>query len=270
MSGPGLSVLMPVYNAGRFFRPAVESAVSQFAAPGDELLIQDGGSTDGALDEIARAFADEPRVKIVSEPDDGQPDALQRALGRAANSHVGWLNADDLYYPGALDAVRAAVRREPDVDVVYGNATLFAADERVIRRVVPAEFTVDAFVEHGCHAFSGATFFRTELLREVGGFDRTLHFTMDFELFLRIAGAARRAVKLDETLGGLRYHDASKSGTQSFEFFKEAIRVRLRYARTPAQRRHVYRQMGWRLAGLPLTRVRFSRGYSRLRGTKTF
>jgi glycosyltransferase involved in cell wall biosynthesis len=269
MSEAALSILMPSYNAGGFLKDALASVVPQLASD-DEVVVQDGGSKDGSIEALAAAYEDDPRVKIVSEPDNGQSDALQRALARAGNPFIGWLNADDIYYPGALDAVRAALAEQPDADVVYGSATIFADGDRVLRRVEPSEFTVGAFVQHGCHAFSGATFLRTELVRAAGGFNPALHYAMDFDLFFRVADRHPKYVRLSETIGGLRWHDASKSGSGSFRFFKEAIRVRMRYAKTPRERLHVYAQMSYRLAGLPFISLRHSRPISRLRGVKKF
>jgi len=234
------------------------------------VVVQDGGSRDGSIEALASTYRADPRIKIVSEPDSGQADALQRALTRAVNPHIGWLNADDIYYPGALDSVRRELRKQPDADVVYGSATIFADGDRIIRRVVPTEFTVQAFLHHGCHVFSGAMFMRTDLVRDVGGFNRELHYTMDFDLFFRVAARSERCIKVPETLGGLRWHDASKSGSGTFRFFKEAAGVRLRYAVSARERLHVYRQMGFRLAGLAFIPIRNSRAVSRLRRVKTF
>jgi glycosyltransferase involved in cell wall biosynthesis len=265
---PALSIVMPSYNPGRFLHDALVSVVPQLAAD-DEIVIQDGGSKDGSIEDLAATYRDDPRVKIVSEPDAGQSDALQRALARAQNPYIGWLNADDIYYPGALDAVRDVLRDRPDTDVVYGGATMFADGDRIIRHGVPQEFTVQSFLQHGCHTFSGATFMRTQLVRDVGGFNRDLHYAMDFDLFFRLAERDPNYVKVPDTLGGLRWHDASKSGSGSVRFFKEAMRVRLRYAHTCRERLHVYFQMGLRLAGLLLIPLRHSRALARLRRVRT-
>jgi glycosyltransferase involved in cell wall biosynthesis len=269
MSDVALSILVPSYNAGRFYLDALASVVPQLTDQ-DEVVIQDGGTKDGSIEELAAAYQDDPRIKIVIEPDGGQSDALQRALQRAQNPYLGWLNADDVYYPGALDAVRAVLRDRPETDVVYGSATMFADEHRILRRTIPAEFTVQAFLQHGCHAFSGATFMRTQLVREVGGFNVDLNYTMDFDLFFRLAEREPRFAQVPETLGGLRWHDASKSGSGSVRFFKEAMRIRLRYAHTRRERLHVYRQMGFRLAGLSLIPIRHSRVASKMRRVKTF
>ncbi len=269
MTWPALSILMPSYNAGSFLLEAVTSAVSQLGNH-DELLVQDGRSGDGSIEALADAYGADPRIKIVSEPDSGQSDALQRALERAANPHFGWLNADDIYYPGALDAVRRILAEQPCADVVYGSATIFADGDRIIRRVVPAEFSVRALLRHGCHIFSGATFARTELVRAVGGFNRNLHYAMDFDLFFRIAAQTDRCVRVADTLGGLRWHEASKSGSVTLPFFKEAARIRLEYASSPRERLQICGQLGRRLVAAPLIPVRNSRAFSRLRGVKTY
>jgi cellulose synthase/poly-beta-1,6-N-acetylglucosamine synthase-like glycosyltransferase len=75
-ASPRISVIMPSYNSAPFLREALTSVLDQIPRP-HEVLVQDGGSTDDTLD-ILRSFGD--RVAWVSAPDDGQSDALNRAL----------------------------------------------------------------------------------------------------------------------------------------------------------------------------------------------
>lgn len=269
MTAPALSILVPSFNADPYLEAAVESAVSQMAAE-DELLVQDGGSNDGSIERLRAKYAADPRVKIVSERDTGQSDALQRALVRATNPFLGWLNADDLYYAGALDVVRRACADNPDADIVYGSANIFDNDGRILRQSVPADFTVRSFVRHGCHVFSGATFFRTSKVLEAGGFDATLHFSMDFDLYFRLAEHNAVAVRVPQVLGGLRWHEASKSGSSTLKFVPEAARIRLARAEGFAERTRVYAQLGFRIAMVQLIPLRHSKLVAKLRGTKTY
>lgn len=263
------SILVPSFNGDPYIDEALDSALSQMNEA-DELIVQDGGSKDGSIERLRLKYADEPRVTIFSEPDEGQSDALEKALARARNSFVGWLNADDVYYPGALDIVRATLEANPSADVIYGGSRIFDNNGRVLRQSSPAEFTVRSFVRHGCHVFSGATFFRRSKLVESGGFDKSLHYSMDFDLYFRLAEHGAEAVKVPDVLGGLRWHEASKSGSASMKFVPEAARIRLARAEGFRDRVHIYRQIGFRVAMVPLTPLRHSRTISKLRGTKTF
>ena len=104
------------------------------------------------------------------------------------------------------------------------------------------------------------------LLREVGGFRDDLHFTMDFDLMLRLAGAARRQVVLPEPLGALRLHAASKSGARHGGFARDAVRVRVEQARGSREAAAAAAGTAYHLAAIATHRLRFGTAWGRLRG----
>lgn len=224
---PAISVLTPSYNAGDYLVEAVRSAVTQMRAD-DELLIQDGGSTDGSVEKVRAEFGDYPQLKIVSERDDGQADALNRALARATNPVMGWLNADDIVSPGALDAVRRAWVRHPDAQVVFGSWDIFAADGTSLRHKVPTTFEPMSLMWRPT-VFSGAIFAKTDAVRDVGGFDASLYFVMDGDLWMRLS-LLRSAVQVPETLAGFRWYTGSKTGGMDAALLREGWIYRRRYA----------------------------------------
>ncbi len=103
-----LTVVTPSYGYAHFLRDAIVSVAEQ---PGItvEHIVQDGGSTDGTV-ELLQELDD--RVDWVSEPDDGQSDALNRGIARARGRWIAWLNADEFYLPGGLAALVRAGRRD--------------------------------------------------------------------------------------------------------------------------------------------------------------
>ncbi|MGB3437369.1 MAG: glycosyltransferase [Actinophytocola sp.] len=230
---PSISVLMPCYDAGRYLRASVDSAVGQLG-PDDELVVQDACSTDGSselLDEIAAA---DHRVSVRHERDDGQSDALNRALRRARGDLVCWLNADDLLLPGALAAVRAEVLaggRTPEL--VVGGWQLLSANGLVLRENPAERLDHRTVLRRGCYVFSGALLVRRDVLVAGGGYAADLHYVMDFDLMLRLA-ARRDQLLVRHPLAALRYHRDSKSGDEVGRFFTEALGVRWRGVRHPA------------------------------------
>lgn len=109
------SIVTPNYNYGRFLRKALESVLAQAdasGAPEIEHIVIDGGSTDDSVQILERwdsfvrgtAAAKESRYsfQFVSEPDNGQTDAINKGLRRATGDIVAWLNADEYYLPGTL------------------------------------------------------------------------------------------------------------------------------------------------------------------------
>src|SRR4051812_29881963 len=89
---PQISVIMPSFNSGPFLREAMTSVLSG-PGPTRELVIQDAQSDDGTR-EVVDSFND-PRIRLVSEPDNGQADAINRAVNRSRGEWILWLNADD-------------------------------------------------------------------------------------------------------------------------------------------------------------------------------
>src|SRR5688572_21835710 len=90
---PSIGIVVPVFNGAEYIAEALRSITSQ-NYPRLEVLVMDGGSTDGTVD-IVRSL----NVPLISEKDDGQADAIDRGLRRLDCDLVGWLNADDRLLP---------------------------------------------------------------------------------------------------------------------------------------------------------------------------
>ncbi|HWD53442.1 MAG TPA: glycosyltransferase [Acidimicrobiales bacterium] len=254
---------MPTFNSGDFTLEAVESAVSQMRA-GDELLIQDGVSTDGSIVKVASRYGSHPGVKIVSQPDGGQADALNRALARAGNPVAGWLNGDDCYYPGALDAARRGWLRDESVDLVYGSWTMYSKSGEILRVCVPGQLT-RAGLMRTPQVFTGSMFMRTAMVHDIGGFDRDLHYCMDIDLVARILRRGRVPTRVPETLGGFRWHKDSKTGALGFGVVRECLQVRRRYANGFGEQLEAYVFSTTQLVSQASIPLRRSKAYVRVR-----
>jgi len=92
---------MPSFNQAQFIDASIASVLNQSYRL-LELIVADGGSTDGTQAALARWQAVDARVRWISEPDQGPADAVNKALALARGTYVGWLNSDDLYTAGAL------------------------------------------------------------------------------------------------------------------------------------------------------------------------
>lgn len=228
-----ISFLVPSYNSGEYFKEAIESIEDQLV-DGDEVIIQDGGSNDGSIEDLVGRWGDKSWFSLRSEPDAGQSDALQRALDRSTNDYVMWLNADDIIYPGALAAVRKGLREQPDL--LSGRSTIFKNDGRIVRTYTPGEFSRRAFVGKGSNMFTGSFAYRTELVREAGGFNAKYQYCMDMDLFARMSELEPSVAYIPEVVGGLRWHDESKGGSTLLPIVREAMEVRLAHARTLRER----------------------------------
>lgn len=257
-----ISLLVPSYNPGAYFEKAIASVADQLV-PGDEVVVQDGGSTDGSLDALTARYAGAPWLKIVSEPDRGQADALQRALLRAQNAYIMWLNGDDIVYPGGLAAIRRGLATSPDL--VIGRSTIFQNSGRVVRTYTPRALTRRAMVGRGNDMFTGSVAYRAALVRDVGGFDARYQYCMDMDVIARIAEREPSIVYIPEVIAGLRWHAESKGGSTLWPIVREAAQVRLEHARTRRERALAIAVSGAYLVAGTLQPVRHSRLYSGIR-----
>ena len=115
---PKLSVIIAVFNAADFFEESLRSALLQ-GYPNLEVVVIDGGSTDGTVDIIRRY---EPWIAYwVSEPDRGQSHATNKGFEAATGLWLGWLNADDTYVPGILTRLGPYLAHPETVDLLYGD-----------------------------------------------------------------------------------------------------------------------------------------------------
>jgi glycosyltransferase involved in cell wall biosynthesis len=205
---PTISLVTPSLNQGRFIRETIESVLSQ-DYPALDYLVQDGGSTDGTLGVLAPY---EGRISWVSEPDRGQADAINKGLRRARGEVLGYLNSDDVLRPGALRAVAEAFALRPEVVFVWGRAAYVDAEGR---SVSPCLVDPDALRRLGesCFIAQPAAFFRRKVWEAVGEFDETLHHTMDYDYWLRIATrfGPSCGLFLDRELAGARLHEEAKT-----------------------------------------------------------
>jgi glycosyltransferase involved in cell wall biosynthesis len=217
---PTVSVLVPSYNSGDFLAPALRSALDQDGVE-VEVLVQDGGSSDGSLNGASGELAD-ARVHLSVEPDSGQADALNRALNRATGTWIAWLNADDLLEPGGLRALLEAAPE--DAEAVYGDFRTLDTSGRTLKRYTSGPLAVERLLRHGHYVFSGALLVRRDVLERLGGFREELHYCMDYDLLLRIAAHAR-SYHVSHVVAGYREQPASKTSTASFGFLREHVRV---------------------------------------------
>lgn len=187
---PLVSVLTPSLNQARYLGDCISSVAAQTYSD-VEHVVQDGGSTDGSLEILAGAPA---HVRWISQPDDGQSDALNRAFASSSGEFLGWLNSDDGY--ADRRAVEWAVDHfvaHPEVDVLYG-ATLLVNEANVVLQVRAAPAFSLPLLRVVHYVVQPSLFFRRAALDRLDTFVRNdLQFVMDRDLVLRLAATARLA-----------------------------------------------------------------------------
>lgn len=226
-----LSVLMPSYNSAQFLDSALDCVLGAIGT-GDELVIQDGASTDGTRELVEERATRDSRVKLVSEPDTGQSDALNRALARCNGDFILWMNADDLVNSDALAEARSRIASDPSIDLVIGGHQIVNSVGSVLATYRAEPLSHRGLMLRGCYVFSGSMLIRTEILRSVGGFSNEFHYCMDLDLMFRLAERTGGEA-IAGPIGVLRWHDGSKSGGSGSKFVADAWRARRKHRRGP-------------------------------------
>lgn len=203
--GPIVSIVTPSLNQAPFLAAAIESVLVQ-DYPAIEYLVVDGGSTDGTLDILRRH---DGRVRWLSEPDPGQTAAVNKGFRLTRGEIIGWLNADDLYLPGAVQAAVSYLAEHPDIDLVYGDADHIDEGGGVIEPYPTEPFDLGRLRE-ACFICQPAAFFRRRLLDRVGPLDESLYCGMDYEFWIR-AGRQGRVGYLPVRLAQSRLHAGAKT-----------------------------------------------------------
>lgn len=205
---PSISLVTPSLNQGKFIRATIESVLSQ-GYPDLDYRVQDGGSTDETLAAL-RAY--EPRVPFVSEKDRGQADAINRGLSRAKGEVLGYLNSDDVLLPGALAAVGEAFAANPDLLFVWGRARYLDEAGDAVSPYLVSPDAIERLAD-ACFIAQPAAFFRRQVWDAIGPFDESLHHTMDYDYWLRIAERYPRSRMrfLERELAGCRMHANAKT-----------------------------------------------------------
>lgn len=184
---PLVSVVMPTLNQATYIGAAVASALDQ-GFEDMELVIADGGSTDGTCD-LLKTLAQRYGARLYwqSEPDSGPANAVNKALRLARGDILGWLNSDDLLAPGAIARAVEFLSANPDVVMVYGEGEHIDSDGKVLGQypTLPPEVTIDAF-RTGCFICQPTVFIRRSALEAVGTLDEGLATAFDFDLWLRL------------------------------------------------------------------------------------
>jgi glycosyltransferase involved in cell wall biosynthesis len=205
------SIVTPSLNQGRFILATIQSVLGQ-DYPAIEYRIVDGGSRDQTV-EILRSHGQ--KFHWISEPDEGQADAINKGFRQSTGDVLGWLNADDLYCKEALSLVAREFQADPDLMMVYGDAYHINSEGKLLDKYPNNDFRLESLVS-GCFICQPACLFRRKLFDTVGGLDIHLHYALDLDLWIRFGIAQKsnpswRFTYLPRVLAYSRMHRQNKT-----------------------------------------------------------
>lgn len=179
-----ISIITVAYNARETIAATLESVAAQ-THPEIEHIVVDGASTDGTLEIIQQNG--KHVAKLISEPDKGIYDAMNKGLGLATGEVIGFLNADDVYADDEVLQRVAENMARNDVDAVYGDAEFVnpARSTRAVRRYRSEHFRPDR-IAWGWMPAHPSLFLRRTVYARFGNFRTDYRIAGDFELIARI------------------------------------------------------------------------------------
>lgn len=214
MSTPLVSVVLPVRNGVPWVRTAVESVLAQTETRW-ELVVVDDASTDGTSAYLATL--DDPRIRMLSLPEPSGPAiARNRGIEAARGPRVAFLDADDAFEPRKLQVQLSALEQEPGTGWSYTNVNRMDREGRPLSvegfgrwrpisgEILPELAALEAIVA------TPTVLADRELLVRVGGFDETLSYCEDYDLWFRLAEQAP-VVAVPEPLSRVRSHSEGYS-----------------------------------------------------------
>lgn len=230
---PKISVITPSLNQGRYIGRTLRSVLEQ-NYPNLEYIVVDGGSTDGTV-EILKKY--EGSLTWISEKDSGQSEAINKGMRMATGDILAYLNSDDMLEPGVLTAVAERFMSNPSIMWLTGSCRIIDQDDREVRSIITAYKNL--LLDHYRYTLllianpisQPATFWKKEVLDEIGFFDPGESLVMDYDYWLRIGKRYQPAI-MDENLAAFRLHPQSKTSLGRFLMIRRECAVARKYSRS--------------------------------------
>ena len=215
------TVVIPLYNGGRYIAEAIQSVLRQTHVP-DEIIVVDDGSRDGGP-AIVRDLAQRHPITLITQANSGVSSARNLGISRARGQLIAFLDPDDVWYPSHLEELIRPFKeaRGTMPGWTYGNVDQIDPDGELVASSVLNAFqkgthpgTVMDCLRHDVLVRPSAALISRPALEAVGGFDTGLSGYEDDDLFRRLIQAGYANVFIDQPLSCWRVYE-NKAGWSS-------------------------------------------------------
>lgn len=228
---PLVSIVTPSLNQGRFIEETILSIKNQ-SYPNIEHIIVDGGSTDNTLD-IIKKYVGSYNMQWISEPDEGQSDAINKGWRISKGEIIAYLNSDDTYMPWAVDTAVKFLIEHPDVAMVYGDCNIIDDRSVVVGQCRTTEFDLGKML-CGLHGIpQPATFLRISVIDKIGYLNTNLHYAMDYDYWIRI-GLKLKICSIPQVIANFRMYSGSKSVSEKEKILDDLLYILNKFFVDPA------------------------------------
>jgi len=228
-----LTIVTPCLNRAQYIEEAIQSVLNQDYSEVEHIVV-DGGSTDGTLDILGRY----EHLKVISEPDQGLYDALNKGILLSKGDVIGHLNSDDLYAENVFGEIMRLFESDPEVEGVFGGAIVFEevgdGSRKTIAEYCSGDFTRLSFnnITLG-NPIINARFFRRSFYDRVGLYETRYKIAADREFLLRVALGNIKWASVKKVVYWYRQHSGSLTFNPKSPFaikkYEEYVEIAERY-----------------------------------------
>lgn len=224
---PCISIVTPSYNQAQYLEETIRSVLLQ-GYPNLEYIIMDGGSTDESIDVIKKyeSFL----AYWISEPDEGQSNAVNKGFGLATGELIGWQNSDDFYAENTFHNAASLALNHKEYEIFHGSMYAIDQDGKFLR---PSNFSELNLINMlpWSKVYNQSSFFRKSTLGRSFFLDESFHHCMDLELFWRLALQGRKFYFDPKISAFYRVHSEAKSTKNQDIAAVESTRIYVQIAR---------------------------------------
>ena len=216
---PLVSIITPSYNQADFLEYTIQSVLKQDYL-NLEYGIVDGGSADGSLD-ILKKY--DPHLSWwISEPDQGQAQAINKGMARTSGNIIAWINSDDIYLPNAIKQAVKAIE-EHEVDLVFGDAVTIDETGCPLNELMFSNWDLADLLRFRVIC-QPAVFMKRAVWEEVQGLSSDLHYMLDHQLWIKIASQFR-VKHIPSFWAASRHHEQAKNVAFAAGFSAEILQL---------------------------------------------
>lgn len=227
MNSVKISIVTVCYNMEQYIERTILSVINQNYQDLEYIII-DGGSTDNTLN-IVNRYKDKISL-IISEPDKGMYYALKKGLSMVSGDVVGWLNADDQYFPWTFSLVSEVFSKDPSLMWLSGMSAFSDENGRLTKifnhpGARPTRYIENGWFRDGLFGYlqQENMFWRKSLYELAGGLDVKYKYAADFELWTRFANYAEMVVLSVPLAMYLRRNDSVSKSIDGQNRYKEEV-----------------------------------------------
>ena len=220
------SIIIPSLNSSFFLKQCLESIINQ-TYNNYEIIVIDGGSNDETV-QLLKDYG--PKVKWISESDNGQADAINKGISMSSGNWITWQNCDDYYTnKEALSLFAKAINSNPSKKLFVANINLVNIEGNILRHVKYINPYFYSLLYEGMTLTNQACFWNVELNKKLGLLEN-LKINFDYEWFLRILkNFPECGIHLNYTIGSFRLHKKQKTQNQNINDLENLKIIKKKY-----------------------------------------